>query len=262
MTDPDAAALIAFAEELARVARDETLPRFRTGLAADNKAGGGAFDPVTEADREAERAIREAIAARYPGHAIRGEEWPDRRGEGPWCWSLDPVDGTRSFICGLPTWVTLIGCLNDERPMVGLIDAPVLGETYVGDGDAAWLVAGEARTRLSASGCATLAEARFSTTDPALFEGEARAALDRIANRAKTVRYGHDGYAYARLAAGTLDLVVETGLKPFDYQALIPVVRGAGGVFADWAGGDGFDGGRVIAAATRELYEEARALLA
>ena len=248
--------LAAFAEELSAVARRETLHRWADVVEADDK-GGGSYDPVTDADREAERAIREVIASRYPDHGITGEEWPDRPGTSEYSWSLDPVDGTRSFICRLPTWVTLIGLLKDGRAEVGLIDAPCLDEIYVGFGDEAWMISKGARSAITTSGCTTLADMRLSTTDPYLFESEALEAFDRLRQSARTTRYGHDGYGYARVAGGSLDLVIECGLKPHDYNALIPVVRGAGGVIGDWRGGDDFARGKVIAAATQELYDEA-----
>jgi myo-inositol-1(or 4)-monophosphatase len=250
------AELAAFAEELAGIARSETLHRWADGSAAEDK-GGGAYDPVTEADREAERVIREAIAARYPDHGVTGEEWPDRPGASNYSWSLDPVDGTRSFICRLPTWVTLIGLLNDGRAELGLIDAPCLDELYVGFGNKAWLVSKGGRSAIRISGCTTLSEARLSTTDPFLFDGGATEAFDRLRQIVRTTRYGHDGFGYARLAAGSLDLVIECGLKPHDYNALIPVVRGAGGAIGDWRGGEDFGRGKVIAAATQQLYDEA-----
>jgi histidinol phosphatase-like enzyme (inositol monophosphatase family) len=250
--------MIGLARRLAEAARAETLPRFRQLGSVDNKAGGGEFDPVTEADRAAERAMRALIEREQPDHGIAGEEYPERHAEGPFTWSLDPVDGTRSFICGLPTWTTLIALLREGRPIVGIIDAPVLDELYVGWDGEAWLVSGGEEQRIAVSSCADLASARLSTTDPALFVGARRGAFERLATQVRTIRYGHDGYAYARLAAGSLDLVVECGLKPYDYNALIPVVRGAGGVIADWEGDDAFDGGRVIAAATPELFEAAR----
>jgi histidinol phosphatase-like enzyme (inositol monophosphatase family) len=241
--------LLAFAHRLADCARGETVRRWRTGLHADDK-GGRDFDPVTDADREAERAMRALIEAEYPDHGIAGEEFPDRSARGRYCWSLDPVDGTRSFICGLPNWVTLIALLEDGAPVLGLIDAPCLGERYLG------FVGAEG---LGTSGCTALGEARLSTTDPFLFEDMGQ--WERLRSGARTVRYGHDGYAYARLAAGTLDVVVECGLKPHDYNALIPVVRAAGGTIGDWHGGEDFAPGNVVAAATRALYDEAVALL-
>ena len=249
--------LIAFAEELAAVARAETLHRWDEGCAAEDK-GEGAFDPVTDADREAERAMRQRIAERFPDHGVIGEEWPDRPGSSSYCWSLDPVDGTRSFICRLPTWVTLIALLEEGHPVLGLVDAPSLGETYVGYGDKSWMTWKGERREIRTSGVGHLSDVRLSTTDPALL-GAAAGAFDRLRRHVRTVRYGHDGYAYARLAAGTIDLVIESGLKSHDYNALIPLVTGAGGKFGDWSGGEDFTSGKVIAAASPELYASALA---
>jgi len=247
-----------FALKLASTARAETLPRWRAGVSAEDK-GGGAFDPVTEADREAERVMRSLIEQHFPDHGVSGEEFGETGGTSSFIWSLDPVDGTRSFMCRLPTWTTLIALLEQNVPILGVIDAPVLGETYVGSGEGSWLYGGENNLEVRTSGCTRLDDARLSTTDPYLFN-EPR-PFERIRERVKVTRYGHDGYAYACVAAGTLDLVIESGLKPHDYNALIPVVRGAGGHIGDWQGGADFIAGQVIAAATRELYEEAVALL-
>lgn len=241
-----------FAQELARAARAETLPRFARGCAVDNKGPSGTFDPVTEADRAAERAIRGMIEQRFPEHGIAGEEFEDRPASGSFSWSLDPIDGTRSFMCGLPTWVTLIALLEDGAPVMGVIDAPVLDETYFGFGGEAWVFLKGVRMPLRASDCTRLSHARFSSTEP---------TLDRVRESVRVTRFGYDGYAYARLAAGTLDLVIESGLKPHDYNALIPVIRAAGGHIGDWKGGSDLTQGNVVAAATAELYEAAVALL-
>ena len=246
-----------FARELAAAARRETLSRFAAGCSVEDKGAGTAFDPVTEADRAAEQAMRLMIQQRFPDHGIRGEEFGDRGAASPYSWSLDPIDGTRSFMCGLPTWTTLIALLDEGEPVIGLIDAPRLDETYVGTRDGAVLITAGAELPLQTSDCSQVAQARLSTTDPDLFEATASEMFQRLRSSARTVRFGHDGYAYARLAAGTLDLVVEAGLKPHDYNALIPVVRGAGGVFGDWRGGKEFAGGNVIAAASQALYDAA-----
>ena len=244
------------AHRLADVARRETLPRWLTGTAADDK-GGHEFDPVTEADRQAELVMRALIEAEFPEHGISGEEFPERPAQGPFCWSLDPVDGTRSFICGLPNWVTLIALLENGRSILGLIDAPCLDERYVGSPATGSFRRSGQDARLSSSGCTSLAEARLSTTDPYLFSSDERSSFERVRDQVRTTRYGHDGYGYARLAAGSLDLIIETGLKPHDYNALIPIVRSAGGVIGDWQGGEAFSAGKVIAAATPELYAAA-----
>ncbi len=247
--------LAAFAEELARAARAESLHRWVLGCAAENKASSG-FDPVTEADRAAEHAMRRLISERFADHGITGEEWPDQPGTSDRVWSLDPIDGTRSFICGLPTWTTLIALLESGAPVLGLVDAPCLDETYVGFEGQAFMRRGTEQTSIHASGCIRLADARLSTTDPALFEAGAVEAFNALRSQVRVVRYGHDAYAYARLAAGSLDLVVESGLKPHDYNALIPLVSGAGGMIGDWRGRQDFEGGRIIAASTGELFKE------
>ncbi|TFI58594.1 inositol monophosphatase family protein [Sphingomonas parva] len=265
MTNQDRAALTPFALRLAEIARGETMHRWHEGIGAadvEDKGGGGPdFDPVTDADREAERAMRAAIEAAFPDHGIAGEEFPDRPARGPFTWSLDPVDGTRSFTCGLPNWVTLIGLLDEGRAIAGVIDVPSLGECYWGDeGGGAFVRAGR-EAPLRTSGRTDLAEARLSTTDPYLFQGAEREAFERVRASVRTTRYGHDGYAYARLAAGTIDLVIESLLKPHDYNALIPVVRAGGGVIGDWTGGEDFSPGKVIAAATPRLFDQAVALM-
>lgn len=251
-----------FARRLAQAARGETLPRWRAGCVSEDKGGMADYDPVTDADREAERAMRALIEAAYPDHGIAGEEFADRPARGPWRWSLDPVDGTRSFTCGLPNWTTLIALLHEGRPVLGVIDAPALDELHSGWGEIATYSRGGEEAAARVSDCRSLADARFSTTDPYLFDGAEREAFEVLRAQVRTARYGHDGYGYARLAAGGLDLVVENSLKPHDYNALIPVVRAAGGVIGDWRGGEDFSRGKIIAAATPELFAAAVACMA
>lgn len=246
-----------FADQLAQTARRVTLAHFGQDNAVENKSSDGTFDPVTAADRAAEQAMRELIRRRFPTHGITGEEWPDYAGTSDYVWSLDPIDGTRSFICGLPTWTTLVALLEAGTPIFGLVDAPCLDETYVGFERQAWMTRNGERTPIRASGCTRLSEARLSTTDPALFEPGAAEAFDQLRRQVRTVRYGHDAYAYARLAAGSLDLVVESGLQPHDYNALIPLVSAAGGSVGDWRGGQEYEGGKIIAASTPELFTQA-----
>jgi len=250
-----------FAETLAEAARTVTMPRWRNAGEARNKADDGRFDPVTEADVAAEEAIRALIEVEYPDHGITGEEGDDRPGSGPWRWSLDPIDGTRSFVCGLPTWGTLIALLRDDQPVLGLIDIPRLGERYIGFDGSSRLSDHAGTHVLKTSGCTTLAEARFSSTDPYLFGGIEYEAFVQLRRSARTTRYGLDSYGYARLAAGSLDLVVESGLKAHDYDALVPVIRGAGGSVGNWRGGADLGRGQIIAAATPQLFEEAVRIL-
>lgn len=240
----------AFAATLADAARAVTLGAAHR--AAEDKNEGGAYDPVTEADREAERVIRGLIEQAFPDHGISGEELGVKDGAGRHVWSLDPIDGTRAFICGLPSWTTLIALLEDGAPVVGLIDVPALDERYLGYAGA---------PGLKASDCRRLKEARASSTDPYLFAGAEAEAFERLRRTARLTRYGYDAYAYARLAAGSIDLVAESGLKPHDYNALIPVVRAAGGVIGNWRGEVDFSEGQVLAAATRELFDEAVGVL-
>jgi len=250
-----------FARALADAARLVTLPAAVLSQAPEDKNAGGAFDPVTAADRGAERAIRALIEANYPDHGIAGEEYGTVRAEADLLWSLDPIDGTRSFICGLPSWTTLIALLRGGAPVVGLIDAPMVDELYLGHDGGARLIRGSRETRLAASACTRLGEARLATTDPYLFEGAEAEGFERLRRGSRVARYGQDAYAYARLAAGGIDLVAENSLKPHDYNALIPVVRGAGGMIGNWRGEDDFSAGQVLAAATPELFEEAVGVL-
>jgi myo-inositol-1(or 4)-monophosphatase len=224
---------------------------------ADNKAGEGGFDPVTEIDRATERALRAAIDVAFPNDGIEGEEYGTSRPEAQRRWLLDPVDGTRALICGLPSWTTLVALLEDGRPVAGFIDAPALDELMIGMPSVTTLNGQPVRV----SGCMALAEARLSSTDPYLFAGAEAEAFDRVRRAVRLTRFGYDALAYARLAAGHLDLVVESGLKRHDWAALVPVVRGAGGVICDWRGGDDFEPGAIVAAATPKLFEEAVRLL-
>nr|WP_294167608.1 inositol monophosphatase family protein [uncultured Sphingomonas sp.] len=246
-----------FFQQLSAAARAGIQAEIRAGLVGENKAASG-YDPVTAADRAAERAMRDLIERRFPEHGIWGEEYGLTRGDATLRWSLDPVDGTRALLCGLPSWAVLVGLLQDGRHVAGMIDLPALDETLIG-------LAGETRRNgepVRTSGCASLGDARFSTTDPFLFSADEAQAVERVRRAARLVRFGLDAMAYARVATGDLDLVVENGLKPHDYDALVAVVRGAGGHIGDWLGGTAFEGGRVVAAASRRLYDEAVALLA
>ena len=266
MPDADSStSFVAFAHQLADVARDQTLPRFRAAVAVQNKLDTD-FDPVTDADREAERAIRARIQAAYPEHGILGEEFEPVRPDAPLRWVLDPVDGTRAFICGIPSWTTLIALERHGAPFLGVIDQPHIGERWLGTLYDTRFVRGGSVRSAKASGRTTLARARLSTTDPrptAYFDERDAAAFDRLASRAEVCRFSLDAYAYALLASGELDLVVEAGLAHYDYAALAPVVRGSGGVITNWQGGpfDARAGGHVIAAATPQLHAEALAVL-
>lgn len=273
----DAAHLARLLESMhgaADAARDITRARFREPLAIDDKAEGDAFDPVTSADRDAEAIIRDHLERAHPDIGFLGEEsaQASERAAGRAAgssssagarWVVDPIDGTRAFISGMPLWGTLIALHDGCEVRLGLLDQPVIGERYVGQPGGAMLHAGGSVRRLAARRGRVLAEAVLCCTTPEMFApGEELAAFERIARAARLVRYGGDCYAYAQLAAGHVDVVVESDLKPWDVQALIPIVRGAGGVLSDWSGGDGADGGQIVAAGSAELHAEVLARLA
>ena len=258
----DLSTFAVFARSLAYSARLETLPGCRGGLrCVENKLSEG-FDPVTESDRNSERAMRRLIETQFPDHGIAGEEFPDRAAAGRWSWSLDPIDGTRAYICGLPSWTTLIALLDGGEPVLGVIDVPRLDELYLGLASGAWLFGrGAEERRLAASDCRRIEEARLSTTDPYLFQGTEAEGFERLRRAARLTRYGLDAYGYALVAAGSLDIVAESGLKPHDYHALVPLVRAAGGAVSNWSGGTDLTAGQILACANEALLEEACRLL-
>lgn len=237
-----------------------TLPRFRTGLAVDNKLAEG-FDPVTEADREAERVIRELIASRFPDHAIIGEEWDDKVTDSPFTWIIDPIDGTRAFVTGVPVWGTLIGLMHEGRALAGLMAQPFTGEIYLSLPGSASYHRGTHSQALATSAVTDVGKAKLTTTSPDMFTAEFTAPWELISKAALTVRYGLDCYGYCLLAAGHIDLVVEAKLKNVDIAPLIPIIVNAGGVVTTWQGGPAEEGGTCIAAATPELHAAALDLL-
>ena len=248
--------------DAAEIAASRTLPRFRSALAVDNKDLNG-FDPVTEADREAELAIRQLLADRFPSHAIIGEEWDDKQGEGRFAWIIDPIDGTRAFITGVPVWGTLVGLTVDGRAVAGLMAQPFTGEIFLSlPGEAAWY-RGEQKVPLRTSKVTELGRAKLTTTSPDMFE-TTPGTLEpwtRLRRVVLTTRYGLDCYGYALLAAGHIDLVVEAALKDVDICPLIPLIENAGGVITTWDGGPAEQGGNCVAAATPELHAAAMAVL-
>jgi histidinol phosphatase-like enzyme (inositol monophosphatase family) len=246
---------LAFFLELSEAARSVTLDA--NVPVADNKAAPGAYDPVTAIDRAAERALRGLIEARFPGDGIDGEEYGSTRPDARRRWSLDPVDGTRALICGLPSWTTLVALVEEGVPTAGMIDAPVLDELVVAAGGRTQRIHRGRTEELRTSGCTSLVEARLSTTDPFLFDAAHWAAFECLRNTARVTRFGLDALAYARLAAGHIDLVAEAGLQPHDWHALAPVVRNAGGTIGNWHGGEDMSDGQVLAAATRDLFDAA-----
>lgn len=265
-----------FVDHLADVSGEAILPFFRTAMATDDKAHGGAFDPVSEADRAAEIAMRRLIETTFPHHGIVGEEFGSNQENAEYVWVLDPIDGTKSFICGLPLWGTLIGLTHRGAPCYGLMHQPFTRERFSGDGEAAYwrgpswrhaagFAAGPApfieKRKLSVRECASLADATLMTTSPRLIDEDLRDAFYRVEDETRLSRYGGDCYAYCALAAGQVDLVIETSLNPYDIVALIPIVEGAGGIVTTWSGEPAAQGGAIIAAGDRRAHEAALKLL-
>lgn len=261
MATHDLPRLLTFADTLADAARTAIMPLFRAPHVCEDK-GGGRFDPVTEADQASERAMRVLIEREFPEHSILGEEYGGTLASEGYQWILDPIDGTRAFISGLPTWGVLIGLYHDGRPLLGVMDQPYLDERYRGWMDGANVAARGETKPLRVRDCTGLSEATLSTTDPYLFDGAEAEAFARVRKAAKLTRYGCDCYAYCMLAAGHIDCVIENNLKPFDIAALIPIVTGAGGGMVNWEGGDASGGGRVLAWGDARTRDVAMKLLA
>jgi histidinol phosphatase-like enzyme (inositol monophosphatase family) len=246
-----------FVDELASRSGAAILPFFRTSLSTMDKAQGGAFDPVTEADKASEAVMRQLITRTFPEHGIIGEEYGSEREDAEFVWVLDPIDGTRAFISGLPVWGTLIGLTRNGRPCYGMMHQPFTRERFFGDGGMAKWRGPTVERVLKTRPCAQLSDATLSTTTPAMFAGAQADAYRRVEEQVKLVRYGTDCYAYCMVAAGHMDLVIETALKPYDIVALVPIVEGAGGVVTDWQGGSPAQGGSVVASGDHRLHEQA-----
>jgi histidinol phosphatase-like enzyme (inositol monophosphatase family) len=254
--------LDSFFAELAQASGEIILPYFRMPLVVDDKNPGQIFDPVTEADRGAEQVIRQLIKARYPDHAIRGEEFGLENEGAAYEWVIDPIDGTRAFICGLPTWGTLVGLKHHGKPFTGMMNQPHIGERFMGDGKDAWMITGGDKKALRTRKITRLSDAFIATTSPRIIMGSEAKAYDRLEQQCKLARYGTDCYAYAMLAAGQIDLVVETGLQAYDVAGLIPIVEGAGGMMTTWSGGSASEGGSILAAGSQALHNAAMECLA
>lgn len=250
----------AFFDAIAEAAARETLPRFRMPFTIDNKYTVG-FDPVTEADREAERAIRVIIEERFPGHGILGEEYGDVGLDRDYVWVIDPIDGTRAFISGLPVWGTLVGLYHKGEAVMGMMDQPFTGERFIAEQGSAIVQRNGKVDLLRTRKGVGLEQAIMMTTSPFIFPDDLAPAYQRLEKQVQLARYGCDCYAYAMVASGHIDLVVETGLKAYDVGGLIPLVEQAGGRMTTWSGGRPEDGGNIIAAGSPELHEAAMAVL-
>jgi myo-inositol-1(or 4)-monophosphatase len=251
----------AFVDELASVSGETIRPFFRTELGIENKSPAGGFDPVTAADRAAEVAMRTLIKKIFPEHGIVGEELGAERPDAEYVWVLDPIDGTKSFICGMPAWGTLIALTRRGEPIYGMMHQPFTREHFTGDGSAARYRGPAGDRALRARPCAALDDAVLLTTSPLLMREHDRHRFQRVEAAVRLSRYGGDCYAYCMLAAGHVDLVIETELKPYDVLPLIPIIEGAGGIVSTWDNGRPHDGGRIIAAGDRRLHAKAMELL-
>jgi myo-inositol-1(or 4)-monophosphatase len=260
----DNAGFLEFACAMADDAGAAILPHFRGAMAIEDKGSPVGYDPVTVADRGAEAVIRAAIARAHPDHGIRGEEHGWQKGASNYTWVIDPIDGTKSFILGQLHWATLIALNDGARPVVGVVHQPFVGETFVGtaDGLAEWRRGAERRP-LRTRACGRLGDAVVACTHPNMFRTPADlAAFHRVADGARFTRYGGDCYAYALLAMGLIDVVVEASLQAYDIQALIPIVESAGGVVTSWTGGRCDEGGHVVACGDPSLHPHVVARLA
>ena len=249
---------ISFFHALADAADQQTLPRFRAqgeiNIGTKPKEG-FRFDPVTDADREAERAIRQLITARYPDHAVMGEEFGST-GSGPIQWILDPVDGTRPFLCGIPVWGTLIGLLHNGRATMGMMSQPFTNERFWADGNSAWCRGPQGEHRLATRKGIALDQAIVHTTSPEQVERNPQIRFRKLTERSLMTRYGGECYAMAMLAAGQIDVCVEFSLQPYDIAALIPIIEQAGGMVTTLAGERAEAGGHVLASGCPRLHRE------
>ena len=232
MTNASINEFITFAHELAEASGKTVQRYFRRTFVVESKSEGG-FDPVTQADRESEIVMREMIRARFPTHAILGEEQADTNSEASMRWILDPIDGTRSFVMGLPLWGTLIALYDGDTPLLGVMDQPFVEERFEGSSQGSFRIRRGMRTPLKTRDCRDIREVVLGATDPSMFSGQ---TFENLSRQVKMCRFGGDCYLYCALAAGWVDAVVETGLRYYDVLPLVPIVTGAGGIITDWSG--------------------------
>ncbi|CAL8975019.1 histidinol-phosphatase [Rhodoplanes serenus] len=251
----------AFIDRLATASGEAILPFFRTALTVDDKSAGGIFDPVTAADRAGELAMRALIRDTFPSHGVVGEEFGADKPDAEYVWVLDPIDGTKSFIAGMPAWGTLIALTRHGHPVFGMMHQPFFAERFSGDGKTARYRGPRSERTLMVRPCESLDRAVLFTTSPRLMNQADRAVYARIEEKVRLSRYGGDCYAYCMLAAGHIDLVIETELKPHDVAALIPIITGAGGIVTTWEGEAPEQGGRLVAAGDRRVHAAALEML-
>jgi myo-inositol-1(or 4)-monophosphatase len=262
VTDEDRRAFLEFAVAIAGEAGESTLGFFRQAVQVENKLiDSGGFDPVTEADRGAERIIRKAIAARFPEHGICGEEYGLKEGNGL-TWVVDPIDGTRAFMSGMLHWGVLLALFDGQEPIIGVMHQPFTNEYFYGDGNVAKYRRGNVHHALRVRACGSLDAAVLAATGPQLFApGDQRAAFDRLSESALLTRFGGDCYLYGMLAMGFVDVAAEAGMNPYDIQALVPIIRGAGGTVTTWTGSDPSMGGAILATGDPLVHKQALEIL-
>jgi myo-inositol-1(or 4)-monophosphatase len=265
--DPGFDTLLSFAHTLADRSAAAILPYFRSTRSIEDKSQIGGFDPVTAADKAAEEVIRESVAQSWPAHAVLGEEFGLQPGSvadnADYCWIIDPIDGTRSFISGMPVWGTLIGLTRQDEPILGIMNQPFTGERFWNGSEGAFYSGPDGEHAIATRSCKSLAEATLLSTGPEFFSDAGDLAkFEDLSTQVRMRRYGGDCYCYCMLAAGHADLVVEAGLHSYDIAALIPIVERAGGRVTTWDGEPATRGGRVLASGDPELHEAAMAVLA
>jgi myo-inositol-1(or 4)-monophosphatase len=253
--------LVGFAHKLADEAGAVILSHFRSRGDVANKSAAG-FDPVTEADQGAELAMRRLIEAEFPSHGISGEEFPDKANDDAYRWVLDPIDGTKAFITGLPVWGTLIGLTHHDQPVLGVMDQPYLGERFWNADGKAFFRSPRREQPIRTRQCGSLASAILGATTPDMFEGEEGRRFRNLSEACRMTRYGGDCYLYCMLAMGLVDIVAEASLKPFDIVALIPIIEAAGGIVTTWSGSDPSGGGQILAVGDPALHDAAMRALA
>lgn len=267
--DPEQlAARTALFPQMQAIARHETLPLFRADPAVDNKLENtGAFDPVTQADRGCEKALRALILERFANDGIIGEEYGTQNEQADYVWVIDPIDGTRAYVSGVPLWGTLVGLMHQGKPVASLAFQPFINEAFaLNEQGPVWSQGNQTR-RLQTRACAQLSTATMMTTTPALFDPKERSAYDQVESQVRSIRYGTDWYAYALIAAGTCDIVIESGLSPYDILPLVALIEAAGGQATDWSGrplraqSDGFTG-QVLAVGDPKMNKRLLPMLA
>ncbi len=257
---PDWDHLTSFAQHMAKAAGQAILPHFRKNAPIDVKQH-ESWDPVTEGDRAGERAIRALIEQQFPDHGIIGEEYGTKDARSAFTWVLDPIDGTRAFVIGLPTWTTLIGLYENGEPRLGVMYQPFNDDMFYGNPNGAWVNHHGQIDGLRVSQCNTLSQAMLGTTTPHLYKGADRVGFENLRHAVKMTRYGGDAYFFSLLAAGHLDIAMDAGLQIYDIAALLPIMRGAGATVGTWNGKNPNEGGHILSAATPALFEQALAMM-